>query len=409
MKPIHHTFAPHVDAKYVRWALLALLNPLAWRKGSGTADLAATLGRWFEGECTLFFSGREALLALFNACEFEHGSEIVIQGYTCVALPNAIHAAGYTPIYVDTDPQTLNLDTDSLKSKITHRTKAIICQHTFGMVADTVTLRDIADQHNLMLIEDCAHIIPDVTGPKSIGKQADAIMVSFGRDKAASGITGGALITKHPSLTVGVAAQADQRRHVSPLTVARLLMYPLLYGIARPIYTLGGKALLWIAGKIGLLIPVLTGEEKQGHQPTALRHMPNACAGIVRKQLRFFHSLNNHRRLLTAKYIAAAKEYSWNVPRQLSEHFPLQKFPIYVADADAVRAALKTKNIYLDDAWTGAAVCPRNVDQEAAGYLSGTCPRAERIDREILCLPTHPTMTEQQADKLIRILKTTLT
>lgn len=403
--PIHHTLAPHVTSAYLMRSLGLLLRPWNWQTGKSQKLLRDTLKLWFEADCHLLFSGREALLALLRACDFESGSEIIIQGYTCVALPNAIHGAGYTPVFVDIDPETLNLDLAQIEEKITHRTKAIICQHTFGMVADTKALREIADKHDLLLIEDCAHIIPDVTGPKSIGKYADAIMLSFGRDKAVSGIVGGAVLAKNKAVAESLERETKRAKRVPLLTVGRALLYPLLYSVAKPLYAIGiGKLIMLGASKLGLLIPVLTSKEKQGVQSPLLKQMPNASCALVKWQLTAFHSLNNHRRKLTQYYIQAAKEQRWTTPGGLSEHFPLQKFPLYVKDADSIRRALKKKHIYLDDGWTGANVCPRSVDQEAAGYTPNSCPHAEHIDQQILTLPTHPTMTRSQAERLVEEL-----
>ncbi|MDP7477513.1 MAG: DegT/DnrJ/EryC1/StrS family aminotransferase, partial [Candidatus Peribacteraceae bacterium] len=116
--------------------------------------------------------------------------------------------------------------------------------------------------------------------------------------------------------------------------------------------------------------------------------------------------INDHRRMLSKKYKASAS--NWKFPAGIDDHLPMQKFPLIVQDADGIRRKLKRKNIYLDDGWTGASVCPRNVDQEAAGYISGSCPKAERLSQQILVLPTHPTMTKKQADRLIKILSATM-
>ena len=330
---------------------------------------------------------------------------MLIQGFTCVALPNAIAAAGYTPVYCDIDPETLNIDPKQLIGKISPRTKAIICQHTFGIPSETQVLRQIADKHDLLLIEDCAHILPDVTGPKQIGKLADVCMLSFGRDKAISGISGGALVVKNAELEESILNQYTSAKKTPNSVTARLLLYPLIYALARPFYGLGiGKLFCVACRKLALLLPVLTKQEKRGLQSPLLTTMPGACCALAHKQLTSLHSMNNHRRKLTELYASAAKHHNWSVPSAVSLHLPLQKFPITVTDADAVRRKLKRKNIYLDDGWTGAAVCPRSVDAQAVGYIEGSCPKAERVARNTLCLPTHSTTTEAQAKRLVAVL-----
>lgn len=368
------------------------------------------LRNWFDEDVALFASGRDALLALLRNIGIEPGSEIIVQGFTCIALPNAIHAAGFSPVFVDADPETLNVDLQQLEGKISNRTRAIICQHTFGIVADTQKLRDIADKHQALLIEDCAHVLPDVTGPKVIGKHADFTMLSFGRDKAASGVTGGAILSSNPAIMANIKEEERKAKELGLLTVKRLILYPLIYALVKSLYSIKiGKGIAWLAGKMGMLVPVITSKEKTGFADTMLRRMPNACCSLVRNEFKRMHSINNHRRELTKVYAQAAAQYGWNIPHGVDANLPLQKFPIIVPDADALRSALKKRCIYLDDGWTGSSVCPRSVDQEAAGYIEGSCPKAERLARTVVSLPTHPTMSLEQAKKLIEILQFELT
>ena len=406
LKPIHHTFGPHITTAYLFQSWKLLLTPWNWRKGYAREALRSSLQYWFGTKAFLFSSGREGLLALLRSLNYETSSEILIQGYTCVALPNAIHAAGYTPVFVDTNPQTLNADISHLEGKITSRTKAVICQHTFGIVADTERLKSICNKHGLDLIEDCAHILPDVTGPKVIGKHGDYLMLSFGRDKAVSGISGGAIISKNDDVSQEIEEEEKRAKEVSIWSVVRLLLYPTIYKVGNLFYGIGlGKVLLVMARSAHLLIPVLTSKEKRGTQPHTLRKMPSSCAAFVVKELKNMHSINNHRRKLTEYYLKEITARHWNVPEFVSNDLPLQKFPILMGNADQIREFMKPNNIHLDDGWTGASVCPRSVDQIASGYEKGSCPQAEMIADQILTLPTHPTMTMSQAQKLVKILE----
>ena len=227
-------------------------------------------------------------------------------------------------------------------------------------------------------------------------------MLSLGRDKAVSGVVGGALVCRTPE----ISAQLQQRENdAQPLgygTILRLLLYPSAYWKARLFYGIGiGKAALWLLGKIGMLPAVLTTQERRGSPSAQLHALPHASAALALPSLRKLHSINNHRRTLVAHYLQNAAESQWSIPQAISEDLPLQKFPVYIDNPDALRASLKRKNIYLDDAWTGAVVCPRTSDQTMAGYTSGSCPEAEWVAQHILSLPTHPTMTLRQADKLV--------
>lgn len=398
-RPIHHTFAPHVDAAYALHALRLLFQPWKWQRGGETEVLRKTLAQHFHAEVTLFASGREAIFALLQSLQIGKGYEVIIQSYTCVVVPNAITATGATPIYADIDPDTLNLTPETVERVISNRTKAVICQHTFGIPADTERLRDLCDQYELPIIEDCAHIIPDRSGPATISRYGDYLILSFGRDKAISGIAGGALVLKNKNTVIPTPY------HLPPTTyIARLLLYPLLYAIARPLYGFGlGKLLLWLAAKLHLLIPIVTEKEKKGSMEQTLHNIPNACAALALTQLRKLPQINDHRRSLTQFYLQAFKDRGWPVLEGITEDLPLQKFPMFI-DSPLPRSLLKRKNIHLSDGWTGCIICPSTVDPNDAHYSSGQDPRAEEVGKSIFSLPTHPTMTLQQAKKLMTIL-----
>lgn len=412
LAPIHHTFAPLADGRQCLRAVAGLLQPWRWHDGPAKWELEAEIGTFFGGEAIGFGTGREALLALLRALRLRPGEEVIVQGYTCVVVPNAIAAAGGTAIYVDIDPHTLNLDPEQVSRAITPRTRAIICQHTFGIPADTAALRVICDQHQLALIEDCAHILPDDTGPTEVGTKGDFLLLSFGRDKAISGVSGGMVVSRHKSLSQNLRTQQAAARPVPGALVAKLLLYPLLYTVAKPLYSNVGKVLLAGAAKIGLLPKIVSDQEKEGLMPPAISPMPNALAVLALDQWRRRQDLNNHRRMLVSIWLRHGRDHGLfgtgrpedPLPRGAREGLPLQKLPIFVPDAQGLRRALKERNIHLDDGWTGCVVCPASVQIEAAGYEWGKDPEAERLCKQILSLPTHPSTTPVQADHLLTVL-----
>ncbi|MDD5103945.1 MAG: aminotransferase class I/II-fold pyridoxal phosphate-dependent enzyme [Candidatus Peribacteraceae bacterium] len=410
--PIHHTFAPHVNGAAVLRTLSLLLQPWKWREGPERETLRKELTRRYSADVFLFASGREALAALLMALKGPERAEIIVQAFTCLVVPNAIQAAGKVPVYADIEQDTLNLDVADVERRITPRTQAIICQHTFGIPADTYKLRALCDRYGLLLIEDCAHVMPDETGPQTIGKDGDFMLLSFGRDKAISGVTGGAMLSKRPDISVSLRAQEGDAISLSLLRIKRLLFYPLVYFVARPLYGIGlGKPLLWLARKIGALVPILTKEEKQGRMDARLHRLPNACASLALAGLRDLTAINDHRRALTKYYFAEAARHRWTFPKAIHPDLPLQKFPLFTKNAEGIRRSLKKQNIHLQDGWSGCTICPPGSPMEEASYRPGSDPRAESSAQQILNLPTHPTMTKEQArmlvDKLRNLLKQT--
>lgn len=426
--PVHHTFAPHVDLRYLLRSCVLLLQPWKWKNGNEREGLRCALAQHFHAECSLFASGREGLFALLQAIGDQPGlpavaprgakagGEIIVQAFTCQVLPNAIVAAGMTPVYAEIEPGTLNMDPADAERKLTPKTRAILCQHTFGIPADTHRLRALCDRYGVLLIEDCAHTLPDAQGPVTIGRDGDVILLSFGRDKAISGITGGAILSHKPDLAVKLRAKEGSASSLSLMRIKRLLLYPLVYFLARPLYGMGiGKPILVLARTIGALVPILTNEEKQGHMEPIFHCMPNACCALALAEFKNVKEINDHRRKLTSLYFSAfahqqrSEETSHRnneitFPKAIHPQLPLQKFPLFVRGAEEIRRRLKKQNIHLQDGWTGCVICPPGSPLEEAHYVPGSDPKAEFAAQMILSLPTHPTMTERQAKRLIDVL-----
>ncbi len=102
--PIHHTFAPHVDTLYVLKSHTIACAPWKWRRGESLKKLKVALSKQYNAEVFLFASGREAFFSLLKALNLNNGEEVIVQGYTCVAVPNAVHAAGKITVVIEFPP-----------------------------------------------------------------------------------------------------------------------------------------------------------------------------------------------------------------------------------------------------------------------------------------------------------------
>ncbi len=403
--PIHHTFAPLGDKRQRMLALRLSYAPWAYRRGPHAQALRILLEKTFAGRATLFATGREALLALLRTRGWSPGDEVIVQGYTCTVVPNAVRGAGLAPVYADIDPQTLSFDLTNVERRITPKTRAILCQHTFGIPGPLKELRALCDRHNLLLIEDCAHVLPDETGPMEIGRFGDAMLLSFGRDKAVSGVTGGAVIARNDRLHFSLREQEKAAKELPWPRIALYLEYPQIYALARFLYRFGlGKLFLKVVSTLRLLVPILSTAEKRGNPSSTLYALPDVCAALALDQLRRLKDLNDHRRTLTAYYHTEAQKRGWTGLLNIDPSWPLQKYPLFTKNAEGIRQKLKKHNIHLHDGWTGCVLLPSSVDPADFGYRDGDDPKAEMVGQQILSLPTHPTMTLEQAKTLIEVL-----
>lgn len=104
-------------------------------------------------------NGTDALQVAMMALDLKPGDEVITASFTYVATAEVIALLGLTPVLVDVDPDTFNIDPQAIRNAITDKTKAIVPVHLFGQCADMEEIMKIADEHNLFVIEDTAQAI----------------------------------------------------------------------------------------------------------------------------------------------------------------------------------------------------------------------------------------------------------
>lgn len=143
-------------------------------------------------------SGTDALLLPLKALELDPGDEVITTAFTFFATAGAIHNAGGRPRFVDIEPRTFNIDPDQVREAIGPRTKAIVPVHLFGQMAEMAPLREIAERHDLLLLEDAAQAIgagQKVLGEwKRPGQTGDCAALSFFPSKNLGGFGDGGMI-----------------------------------------------------------------------------------------------------------------------------------------------------------------------------------------------------------------------
>jgi len=128
------------------------------------------------------------------------GDEVITTPMTFCASVNAIVHAGATPVLADVDPQTMNIDPEQVKKKITKRTKALMPVHFAGRPCDMDALMAIAKEHGLKVIEDCAHAIETEYRGQKAGTIGDLGVLSFYSTKNIVTGEGGMVLTRDPAL-----------------------------------------------------------------------------------------------------------------------------------------------------------------------------------------------------------------
>ena len=150
--------------------------------------------------CVATSSGTTALLTALHVMGVDAGDEVIISPYTFIATYNVILMQKALPVFADTDPATLTMDSASIESRITDRTRAILPVHIYGMPCDMDPINAIAKKHNLAVIEDaCQAWLAEYKGNKC-GTLGDLGCFSFQNSKHIPAGDGGAVTTNNEEL-----------------------------------------------------------------------------------------------------------------------------------------------------------------------------------------------------------------
>jgi dTDP-4-amino-4,6-dideoxygalactose transaminase len=146
-------------------------------------------------------SGTDALYLSLRALDIKHGDEVITTPFSFIATAEAITYVGATPVFVDIQKDTLNIDVSMIEERITSNTKAIIVVHLFGLPSDMDKIMSIAQKHNLKIIEDCAQAFGSRYSGAAVGSIGDCGCFSFypSKNLGAYG-DGGMMSTNSPEI-----------------------------------------------------------------------------------------------------------------------------------------------------------------------------------------------------------------
>jgi dTDP-4-amino-4,6-dideoxygalactose transaminase len=306
-------------------------------------------------------SGTDALLVALMAIDVKPGDEIITTPYTFFATAGSIARLGAKPVFVDIDPTTYNIDPQGIGARITPRTRAILPVHLYGQMADMDPIMEIAQRHNLVVVEDAAQAI----GAEYKGRRAGSIgqmgCLSFFPSKNLGGVGDGGMVVTND------AALAERVR--------------LLRGHgAKPKYyhqVVGGNFRLDAIQAAVLRVK--------------LRYLDDWTAARQRNAdsyRRLFHEAG----LATDSIEEGKPGVVLPVDAGYGRHI-YNQFVIRAAQRDALQAHLKAAGIGTE------VYYPIALHLQACfsdlSYHAGDLPASERAARETLAFPVYPELTEE--------------
>jgi perosamine synthetase len=160
-------------------------------------------------------SGTSGLHLCIRALGISEGDEVLVPSFTFIAVANAVRYEKAIPVFVDIEPQTLNLDPSLLEEAITPRTRAIIVVHTFGCPAELSSILQIARRHGLHVIEDACEAIGGEFQGQKVGILGDVGVYAFYPNKQITTGEGGAVVTNNSATASKVRKLRNQGRNDS--------------------------------------------------------------------------------------------------------------------------------------------------------------------------------------------------
>ncbi len=304
-------------------------------------------------------SGTDALLVALMALEIQPGDEVITTPYSFFATAGSIARLGATPVFVDIDPQTCNIDPAKIEAKITPRTRAIIPVHLYGQMAEMDSIMEVARRHNLAVIEDAAQAIGAEYRGRRAGSIGDLGCFSFFPSKNLGGVGDGGMVVTND------AALAERVRILRA------------HGSSPKYYH------KFIGGNFRL---------------DALQ------AAVLRVKLQYLDEWTAARQRNAAAYRRLFAGHSGESQIRLpadsvdGRHI-YNQFVIRVPRRDDLLAFLKSRQI-------GSAIyypLPLHLQEcfASLGYRPGDFPVSEAAARETLALPIYPELTEPMLEQVV--------
>jgi dTDP-4-amino-4,6-dideoxygalactose transaminase len=201
----------HTIALEVETAVLKVLSSGRYIGGSWVQEFEHQFGDYIgTTECVSCHSGTDALYLALRSLDIGPGDEVITTALTFFATAETISMVGATPVFVDIDAATFNLDVDRIEAAITPRTKAILPVHLFGQPVNMTRLMAIADAHNLAVIEDCAQAAGAEWDGKKVGSFGRIGCFSFFPTKNLGAFgDGGAITTQDAEIAAKIRVLKD--------------------------------------------------------------------------------------------------------------------------------------------------------------------------------------------------------
>lgn len=325
----------------------------------------------------LMANGTAALHAAAFAAGIGSGDEVITTPITFAASANCILYCGGKPVFADINPQTYNIDPNSIEKCITEKTKAVVAVDFTGQAVEIQSIREICEKHNLIFIEDAAHSLGTKYDGKPVGSLADMTEFSFHPVKTCTAGEGGAVTTNDDDL-------------YKKLTLFRT------HGITR--------------------VQDWMDKESEGgwyYQQVALGYnyrITDMQAALLSSQLDKLPVFAKKRKELVRRYNEAFKVMpEVIVQKEIPESDTVRHLYILQLNFDMLKCgrreiydALQAEGVGVNVHYVPVYSFPY---YQQLGYKIGSCPNAERLYERIISIPLFYGLTDEKQDRVVEAVK----
>ncbi len=344
-----------------------------WTTGPETLQLEQKIADYTGAKYAVTFnSGTSALHADLIAHQVA-GGEVIVPSFTFISTANSVILANAKPIFAEIEDETYGLDPEDVKEKITNKTKAILPVHYGGAPCKEIkALRDIADDHGLLLIEDAAESLGSRINKKMVGTFGESAIFSFCQNKIITAGEGGLTVTNSKQLYETLkfirshGRLEDKKNYFS--TTSEFDYIQIGYNF----------------------------------------RMSSISAGLVLSQFNKIDKIIKMRREKAQYYDKKLSKFNTiKTPKKINNHYHVfQMYTIQLNDEKS-RNAIQ-KELSKAGIMTKVYFSPVHLTtfyKEKYGYRKGDLPRTEEISKRILTLPLYPRLKNNQMDYIIHSIK----
>ncbi|MBW2740168.1 MAG: DegT/DnrJ/EryC1/StrS aminotransferase family protein [Deltaproteobacteria bacterium] len=366
--------------------------------------------------CFLFSSGKAALAFTLSTLKemTPERDEVVLPAYVCYSVPSAIVQVGLKVVPCDMEPNTLDMDLRKLSSLLSSKTLCVIVPHLFGLPARMSEITRQSHEKGITVIEDAAQAMGKTCNGKMLGTQGDVGFFSLGRGKTLSTVEGGILVVNDPMISSRLRQKLSHLDSYNFMEKATLLVKALL------IFLFSRPNLYWFPK----LFPFLRLGDTIFDPKFSIKKMSGVQAGLARNWKIKLKLFNNQRKQRTQRLV---KELSNNASMFLFQQNGLisacLRLPIFIKEAkDKERILSESEKRGLGIMFTypdsidgipelshmlNKPLAREIHDSDSGAHFTGptnlSYPEARRMAQNILTLPVHPLVCEQDMQKIIRL------